>query len=135
MAKIRRVEENSVEEVSLTPNEIEESRKVWVKEAQKCLKDRLKRNEFRTLSPFVDEEGIIRVGGRVDNALVSYETKHPAFLPYHHRIPRLIAEEAHRMGHSGVATTAAKTRRRYWIIRVHDMVKTIKSNCVTCKES
>ena len=79
MEKIRRVqEEDSVKEVSLTPNEIEESRKVWVKEAQKCLKDRLKRKEFRTLSPFVDEEGVIRVGGRVDNALVSYEKKHPA---------------------------------------------------------
>jgi hypothetical protein len=38
------------------------------------------------------------------------------------------------MGHSGVATTAAKTRRRYWIIRVHDLVKTIQSNCVVCKE-
>ena len=69
MAKIRRVrEENSVAEESLTPNELEESRKVWIKEAQKRLKDRLKRNEFRTLSPFEDEEGIIRVGGRVENA-------------------------------------------------------------------
>ena len=135
MAKIGRVrDENSVAEESLTPNELEESRKVWIKEAQKSLKDRLKRNEFRTLSPFEDEEGIIRVGGRVENALVSYETKHPALLPYDHRVSRLIAEEAHRMGHSGVATTAAKTRRRYWIIRVHDLVKTIKSNCVVCKE-
>ena len=136
MAKIRRVrEENSVAEESLTPNELEESRKVWINEAQKCLKDRLKRNEFRTLSPFEDEEGIIRVGGRVENALVSYETKHPALLPYDHRVSRLIAEEAHRMGHSGIATTAAKIRRRYWIIRVHDLVKTIKSNCVVCKET
>ena len=135
LAKKGRVQqENSVEEESLTPNEIEESRKIWIKEAQNCLKDRLKRNEFRTLSPFVDKEGIIRVGGRVDNALVSYETKHPALLPYDHRISRLITEEAHRMGHSGVATTAAKIRRRYWVIRVHDLVKTIKSNCVICKE-
>jgi hypothetical protein len=93
----------------LTPNELEENQKVWIKEAQKSLKDRLKRNEFRTLSPFEDEEGIIRVGGRVENALVSYKTKHPALLPYDHRVSRLIAEEAHRMGHSGVATTAAKT--------------------------
>ena len=89
MAKIRRVrEENSAAEESLTPNELEENQKVWIKEAQKSLKDRLKRNEFRTLSPLEDEEGIIRVGGRVENALVSYETKHPALLPYDHRVSR-----------------------------------------------
>jgi hypothetical protein len=69
------------------------------------------------LTPFVDSDGIIRVGGRVDNAVVSYETKHPVLLPYSHRVSRLIREEAHRCGHSGIATTAAKTRRMYWIIR------------------
>ena len=37
------------------------------------------------------------------------------------------------MGHTGVATTAAKIRRLYWIIRMHDLVKTIKSRCVVCK--
>jgi hypothetical protein len=48
MAKIRRVrEENSAAEESLTPNELEENQKVWIKEAQKSLKDRLKRNEFQ----------------------------------------------------------------------------------------
>jgi hypothetical protein len=47
------------------------------------------------LTPFVDADGIIRVGGRVDNAVVSYETKHPVLLPYSHRVSRLITEEAH----------------------------------------
>ena len=106
-------EDGSRSQASLTPKELEESRKLWIRESQKCLKDRLKKNEFRTLSPFVDEEHIIRVGGRVDNALVSYERKHPALLPYKHKVSRLITEEAHRQGHSGVATTAAKTRRQY----------------------
>ena len=47
----------------------------------------------------------------------------------------LITEEAHRMGHPGVATTTAKTRRAYWIIKVHNLAKTVKSKCVVCKES
>ncbi|XP_028404826.1 uncharacterized protein LOC114527396 [Dendronephthya gigantea] len=130
LAKIGRPsKEDSVNEEALNPKDLERSQTVWIKEAQKCLKNRLKRNDFRTLSPFEDEEGVIRVGGRIDNALVSYETRHPALLPYDHTVSRLITERAHRMGHSGVATTSAKTRRRYWILKVHDLAKTIKSNC------
>ena len=83
------------------------------------------------LSPFTDETGIIRVGGRIDNALVSYETRHPALLPYDHRIYSLIIEEFHQKGHTGVATTVAKARRKYWITRAHDLAKTTKTNCLT----
>ncbi|XP_028397204.1 uncharacterized protein LOC114521013 [Dendronephthya gigantea] len=117
----------------LTAEELELGRIYWIKLAQMSLKERLKRNDFKALSPFVDPGSIIRVGGRVDNAVVSYETRHPALLPYHHRISRLITEEAHRCGHSGIATTTAKTRRMYWIIRAHDLAKAVKYKCVVCK--
>ena len=40
----------------------------------------MKKNEFRTLSPFIEEEGIIQVGGRVHNTLVQYKTKYPTLL-------------------------------------------------------
>ena len=49
----------------------------------------------------------------MDKAIVSYETKHPALLPHDHKISRLIMQEAHQCGHTGVATTAAKTRTKY----------------------
>ena len=65
----------------LAQQELEKAEKYWVKESQKTLRDRLKKGELQQLSPFTDENGIIRVGGRVDEALVSYETKHPAMLP------------------------------------------------------
>ena len=55
----------------LAPQELEKAEKYWVKESQKTLQDRLKKGELQQLSPFTDENGIIRVGGRVDEALVS----------------------------------------------------------------
>ena len=67
-------------------------------------------------------------------AIMSYETKHPALLPHDHKICRLITQEAHQCGHPGVATTAAKTRTNYLILRVHDLAKTVKFKCVTCRE-
>ena len=40
----------------------------------------------------------------------------------------------HQRDHNGVATTAAKTRVKYWIQRVHDLAKFVKFKCVTCRE-
>ena len=66
----------------LTPSELQEAETLWLKEAQKSLHSRMQNKEFDALSPFVDNKGVIRVGGRVDNAVVSYDSRHPALLPY-----------------------------------------------------
>ena len=76
----------------------------------------------------------MRVGGRVDKALVSYDTRHPMLLPGDHWISRLIIQHAHQFGHHGVAATVAKTRTKYWITRAHDLAKSIKFRSVVCRE-
>ncbi|XP_046843232.1 uncharacterized protein LOC124437283 [Xenia sp. Carnegie-2017] len=133
LAKVRSTAKDTARGDCLTPAELERSRTFWIKRAQTKIRAQLKSNELRSLSPFTDEEGTVRVGGRIDNSLVSYETKHPALLPYNHRISKLIVEEFHKRGHHGVATTVAKIRRMYWIIRAHDLAKSIKAKCVTCR--
>ena len=106
----------------------------YIRDAQRSLQKHLVNNEFKMLSPFVDDKGIIRVGGRVDKAIVSYGTKHPLLLPHDHFVSRLIIQEAHRCGHPGVATTGAKTRTNYWIVRGHDLAKAAKYKYVLCRE-
>ena len=118
----------------LVPQELEKAEKYWVKESQKTLQDPLKKGELQQLSPFTDENGIIRVGGRVDEALVSYETKHPAMLPRDHWISLLITQHFHQIGQAGVATTVAKIRTKFWIIRAHDWAKSVKFRCLCCRE-
>ena len=122
------------EDGPLSPEELKDAETHWLKESQKTLKDRLNKGEFRNLSPYVDQEGVLRVGGRADKALVSYETRHPALLPRDHRISCLIVQHAHQFGHPGVAATVAKTRTKYWIVRAHDLAKSIKFRCVVCRE-
>ena len=85
-------ENSSVGGESLTPQELEQSQEFWIKQAQNGLEARVKAKELKMLSPFKDKDGIFRVGGRIDNALVSYKTRHPALLPYGHRISKLITE-------------------------------------------
>ena len=70
----------------LTPEELERAEIFWIKAAQNDLNRRKEKGEFKSLSPFLDGKGVIRVGGRVDEAIVSYDAKHPALLPSNHSI-------------------------------------------------
>ena len=90
--------------------------------------------EFKMLSPFKEENGVIRVGGRVDKAQVSYETKHPILLPNKHWTSYLITRQMHQFGHCRIAATAAKTKQKFWILCVHDLAKKIKFRCVFWRE-
>ena len=118
----------------ITPEELHEAEIFLIKDAQKLLHDRVKKGEFKSLSPVTDEKGIIRVRGRVDKAIVSYDMKHPVLLPNEHRISLLITRQVHQFGHSGVATTTAKVRRKYWILKGNKISKSVKYRCKFCRE-
>ena len=118
----------------LDTEELQKAETFWIKNAQEDLKHRLNKGEFKTLSPFVDNGGIIRVGGRIDEAIVSYETKHPALLPSNHWISMLLTRQAHQYGHNGTAATTAKVRQKYWILKAPKLSKRVKSQCAFCHE-
>ena len=96
----------------LSPEEFEIAENLWIKESQKRLKDSRKIGESKNLSPCADSDGIVRVGGLADNALVSHETKHPELLPREHWISLLITGHLHQCGHTAIATTVAETRKK-----------------------
>jgi len=131
--KLRKYEQGG-RQGPLTPEELKKAEVFWIKKAQEALHGRYKKGEFTSLSPFIDDKGIIRVGGRVDAALVSYDTKHPILLPSNHRVSFLITRHAHMHGHPGVAATTAKVRLKYWILKGNKLSKNVKKECVLCKQ-
>ncbi|XP_055623250.1 uncharacterized protein LOC129766687 [Toxorhynchites rutilus septentrionalis] len=58
----------------------------------------LKQSPLRLLNPYLDEEGIIRVGGRLRNSSIDYVTKHQAILPSHHPFTRILADTRQTSG-------------------------------------
>ncbi|XP_041463438.1 uncharacterized protein LOC121414350 [Lytechinus variegatus] len=118
----------------LTPEEIQEGENMLIRGAQTTLKARLDKGEFKTLSPYTDEKGIIRVGGRTDRSLLSFDMRHPVLLPREDKISWLITSEMHQEGHSGVAATTGKVRKRYWILQGHKLAKMIKFRCTKCRQ-
>ena len=121
-------------EAPLTPEELAKAEMLWIRSPQRSPQRRLENGEFKALSPFVDGKGIIRVGGRIDKVIVSYEKKHPVLLPSDHRVSLLIISHIHNWRHQGVATTTAKSRRKYWVLKANRLSKAVKFKCVTCRK-
>ena len=53
----------STYEGTLKSTEIQSAENYWLKIAQTDLAKRMKKGDLKTLSPFLDTQGIIRVGG------------------------------------------------------------------------
>ena len=100
-AKIRRKREGvkataeTDKDGTLTPDELNKAKVYWIKQAQKDLHSRVKNGDLKQFRPFVDLEGIIRVGGRLSKAMMTYDCKHPALLPYKHWVSLLITRHMH----------------------------------------
>ncbi|KAL0829306.1 hypothetical protein ABMA28_004108 [Loxostege sticticalis] len=100
----------------------------------KCLSDQTPiKGSLKPLSPFLDGDGIIRVGGRLNNAPISYAKQHPIILPKDSDITVLIIRNEHlRLLHAGQKLVLSSLRQRFWIVDGLRTVKKILHKCVTC---
>ncbi|XP_072040573.1 uncharacterized protein [Amphiura filiformis] len=87
------------------------------------------------LDPYLDEDGIIRVGGRLRRAHFPLEIKHPAILPRKHHITELLIRHCHdSIEHQGRGMTTNEIRSNgFWIIGCSSAVSGVISRCVKCK--
>lgn len=78
-----------------------------------------KDSKIRTLSPFIDGFGILRVGSRLENAsTLSYDQKYPIILPSNHQFTRNTIQEAHMATlHGSFKLTFAYIRNKFNILR------------------
>ena len=87
-----------------------------------------------SLGVFLDD-GLLRVGGRIQNARAKYDTRHPALLPKDHPLSRLILNSTHvKYLHAPVETTISAVRERYWIVGCRQMTRRMMRSCVTCRK-
>ena len=92
--------------------------------------------DLKDLDPFYDQDGILRVGGRIKRAKVPVEFRHPAILPRNYHITELIIRYYHeKTQHSGRGITTTEIRSHgYWIVGCSAAVSSYIRNCVTCKK-
>lgn len=129
--------------VVITAAEFQAAKLFWIKRIQNdlfikeinslSLKKAVPANSsIFALRPFLDADGIIRVGGRLNHAPFPFAFRYPILLASHPLVT-LIVDQAHwRSLHSGVQLTLNILRREFWLLRGRSIVKNIIHRCITC---
>jgi hypothetical protein len=118
--------------------------KVLVRDAQKEFIEEMEsyRNEKKikrssrlvSLTPYVDADGLLRVGGRFGKTRLPYSAKHPVILSSRHRLTQILAEYYHKIYlHGGYAHILGQMRQKYWVIGGRSLLKKIGSRCFECR--
>ena len=91
------------------------------------------KSKLISLSPFLDDLGIMRIGGRLANSKLSFTAKHPIILPRSHYVTSMIIRYEHIANyHTGVQTTLYSLRKKYWIIDGRNQVRKTIRGCIVC---
>lgn len=86
-----------------------------------------------SLSPFMQADGIMRVGGRLQKSELNFNACHPILLPRGHELTKRIIEQEHsRNAHAGIQATMAAVRQRFWPLSLRSTTRKIIQKCLTC---
>ncbi|XP_046397751.1 uncharacterized protein LOC124164469 [Ischnura elegans] len=92
-----------------------------------------RRSRLRTLSPFLDTNMIIRVGGRIKASEESYDTKHPIVLPGNDYLSKLIAMKEHlKHLHCAPQALLSSLRLNFWPLNGRTLARKVVHQCLKC---
>ncbi|XP_066600734.1 uncharacterized protein [Prorops nasuta] len=96
-----------------------------------------KRHKLMSLNPIMDKkDGILRVGGRLANSVLSPTMKHPPILPRDSIVSSLMVRYAHQAClHGGPTLTSNTVIQHAWILGRNRLVKTIIRMCMFCQRN
>lgn len=73
-----------------------------------------KKSKLFKLNVFVDGSGLLRVGGRLKNAYVPFDTKHQIIMPKKHMVTSLLIGETHKLAlYGGPKLVAGIIRQKF----------------------
>ncbi|XP_049885986.1 uncharacterized protein LOC126380550 isoform X2 [Pectinophora gossypiella] len=88
---------------------------------------------LHSLHPFIDNMGILRVGGRLHHSNIPYLQKHQAILPKNSHVTKCIVISEHeRLLHAGPKLLLTNLNQKFWITNGLMFVKSITHKCIVC---
>ncbi|XP_062557644.1 uncharacterized protein LOC134222513 [Armigeres subalbatus] len=91
------------------------------------------RSQLRWFNPFLSDEQLIKLGGRLKHSLESEEAKHPVVLPARHPFTRLLLQYYHKqLLHAGPQLMLSILRLRFWPLGGRSVIRNIVHRCQKC---
>ncbi|XP_075248453.1 uncharacterized protein LOC142341410 [Convolutriloba macropyga] len=95
--------------------------------------NREKGDNLMPFTPFLDDIGLLRVGGRLNKAPLTYSAKHPLVLHIRSRIARLLIEKAHHdCGYQGLEHVKAHLQQTFLMIGLRKALRSLGKYCFIC---
>ena len=122
---------------------LEEAERYWIKQAQKeAFKEEIRdlrkgecvsrKSPLRKYFPYLDQFGVLRVGGRLCRTDLQEDVKHPQILPKG-TLSSVILKHSHLATFHHNTTTFAEVSKNYEILGCHGTLKNIQGRCIACR--
>ena len=91
-------------------------------------------SKLKSLTPFINDSGILWVGGHLKNAALLWRAMHQTILPIEHSVTTLIICCKHiQRGHIGPEHILSNLRQSYWIVSGRSAVQAVIRRCFFCQ--
>lgn len=91
-------------------------------------------SDLRHLFSFLDENGLIRAGGRIRKSELPYEQKHPIILKGSHSLAKLLIKAKHlELLHAGPTNTLNALSSRFHLVGGLKSVRSVTRQCTICR--
>ena len=100
---------------------------------------------LKSLAPFLDKDGLLRVGGRMELTDAPYEEKHPVIVPagsvrtatdmHKSMAGRLVLDRHLKHLHAGPMWLQNHLRKEYWIMKARNLTRSVVQKCVPCQKA
>ena len=91
-----------------------------------------KSSKLLQFSAVLDEEGIIRVKGRIGISNLDFNAKHPKLLHWKQHAVELILHKSNQ--HEGTEHVRNIVQKKIWILGIRNALRSTKNKCVTCRK-
>ena len=130
---------------SFVPEDLAAAEELIIRDVQKEVYDKEMRslragetlptsNKLASLCPFIGDDQIVRVGGRLKKADVPYNAKHPIILPGNHHVTKTLIEWTHRRkGHVACEHVLSLLREQYWVTGARRAISFVLRRCFFCE--
>lgn len=91
------------------------------------------KSSILSLSPFMDENCIIRVGGRVQQSpRLTMEQKHQIIIPKCHYAKLIVRNMHQKFMHPGQSAMLSYVREYFWILDCKAIIRKVQHECLLC---